>query len=127
MLLLQSTCPVATMELCCGFVLELRVFWKRVLGKNISAGPEHDVLWGLDNIARPCYILPRSSLFSHLPSLAPWLLITLADAQLCFLQDLSVLLILLRGHFSPTWSISVPSCWKRDIPGGAILRDSFCC
>lgn len=36
---------------------------------------------GHDNTARPCRIPPGSSLFSHLPSLAPWLLIILADTQ----------------------------------------------
>lgn len=86
-LLLQSTCPVATTELWCGFLLEPRSFLG-VLGKTISAGPglsgrsqERGVLGGHDNAARPCRIPPGSSLFSHLSSLAPWLLIILADTQ----------------------------------------------
>lgn len=33
-LLLQSTCPVATMELCCGFVLELRSFLEEGFREN---------------------------------------------------------------------------------------------
>lgn len=60
------------------------VFWERVLVKTIAAGPglngrrqEGGVLGGRDNTARPCHIPPRSSLFSPLPSLAPWLLIIL--------------------------------------------------
>lgn len=48
MLLLQSTCPVATMELCCGFLLELRSFLEegfRFLGPELNKrNQEHDML-----------------------------------------------------------------------------------
>lgn len=98
MLLLQSACPVASRELCCGFLLELRSFLEEGFRENhlcrAWARWKEPGAWcageGLGNTARLCNIPPKTSLISHLPLLRPWLLIILADTQLCFPQDLCI-------------------------------------